>query len=514
MFLFLLAVLLSAALVRAIPTAGAQPAKRSCAQSDLTVDTPDGVVHGIVDDAAPDVRQFLGIPYGRPPVGDLRFAPPQAVEPYGEINATKLPPSCMQYLTSLPGIWINDVLEFNQGGLNGTIPTSLINEDCLTMSVWAPRGRKKNLPVLIWVYGGSFKTGGQNVPYQLPTNWIQRSPDHIVVAFNYRLNFFGFPNAAGIDDDQQNLGLMDQRLAVEWVRDNIAAFGGDPSRMALWGQSAGGVSVGYYSYTYPDDPIVSSLIMESGNELLDITANDPTHSNFTFMASQVGCGNLEPTEELACMRQVDPYAIEDFLHSYLDAGTEPTLDFAPVVDEMTVFSDFYGRALAGNVSTLPAILGSNRQDGVPFVPYDPNGVNLTLAFEATLEYFFCPAWKSATTRIAAGAQVFRYEYSGNFSNISPKSWMGSWHDSEIPLVFGTHSLYRGSSTALENETSIAMQDAWVSFVSGGQLGFVAQEWPSYTALAGGFVRDFGSGVAAQTANFEDWENLCPEYFQP
>ncbi|KAH8671739.1 alpha/beta-hydrolase [Xylariales sp. PMI_506] len=501
--------LLLSIVVAGSPTAS----KRSkCAESDLTVEIHAGTVHGKVESATPDVRQFLGIPYGKAPVGDLRFAPPQAVESFGEFNATSIAPSCMQYLTSLSGIWTDLVLQFNDFGLNNSVGP--ITEDCLTVSVWAPKGSKQNLPVLLFVYGGSFKTGSENVPYQIPAEWVQRTQDHIVVTFNYRVNIFGFPNAAGLEEGLQNVGLMDQRLAVEWVRDNIAAFGGDTERIGLWGQSAGGVSVAYYSYNYPKDPIVNSFLMDSGNELLDITSGDITHSNFSFIASVFGCGDLDPAAELACMRKVDAYEIEEYLHFYIDNGTTPAISFAPVVDETTVFSDYASRAADGNVSTLPTIIGSNRQDGVPFVTYEPDGVNETLAFEVTMEYFFCPAWKSATMRVAAGAPVYRYEYSGNFTNISPVPWLGSWHSSELPLLFGTDSLYRGPSTALENATSVAMQDAWLALVAGGQVGMALQEWPLYSMAAGDLVRDFGDGVAAQTTIMVDWESECPDEFQP
>jgi carboxylesterase type B len=91
--------------------------------------------------------------------------------------------------------------------------------------------------------------------------------------------------------------------------------------------------------------------------------------------------------------------------------------------------------------------------------------------------------------------------------------MGAWHNSELPLLFGTHSNYRGSSTTLENETSIAMQDAWVSFVGGGVQGLVTEEWPLYETELGS-LREFGRGVAAQTTNYKEWESLCPEEFQP
>lgn len=92
--------------------------------------------------------------------------------------------------------------------------------------------------------------------------------------------------------------------------------------------------------------------------------------------------------------------------------------------------------------------------------------------------------------------------------------MGSWHNSDLPLIFGTHSNYRGPSTQLENETSIALQDAWLSLVSGGEVATLAQDWPLYNKDAGSLMRDFGNGVAAQTTNFEDWEALCPDALQP
>lgn len=321
---------------------------------DLTVKTKNGLVHGTVNAATPAVREFLGIPYAQPPLGDLRFAPPQAAAPFGELNATAVPLSCMQYLSSNPGVWQTLVLEYNQAGANST--DGLVTEDCLYLSVFGPRGqhppREKLLPVIVWIYGGSFVTGGMNIPYQMPRQWVERSQDHIVVLFNYRINAFGFSNAAGLEDGERNVGLMDQRLAVEWVRDNIADFGGDPSRIGLWGHSAGAVSVAYYSYRYPEDPIVSSLIMNSGSELLDLTTADPGSSNFTFLAGQLGCGGLAPAEELACMRGVDAFAIEDFLHSYQDAATTPAITFTPVVDEKTVFADYHARALAGQVAKI------------------------------------------------------------------------------------------------------------------------------------------------------------------
>jgi carboxylesterase type B len=167
--------------------------------------------------------------------------------------------------------------------------------------------------------------------------------------FSYRVNIFGFPNAAGLDPSELNLGLLDQRLALQWVRSNIAAFGGDLSRITLWGQSAGAMSVDYYNFAYPKDPIVSSLIMDSGTALLDSSTSgtgDPTHSNFTFVAGHLGCGNLSPQAELACMRKVSVADIESFIEVYQDNGTHPSITFSPVIDNRTRFANYTARALA------------------------------------------------------------------------------------------------------------------------------------------------------------------------
>lgn len=162
----------------------------------LDVPTSSGTIHGMIDPLFPDVRQFLGIPYALPPVGPLRWLPPQnlpASASEDDLMATHLTPSCMQYF-SVPGMYSREVLEFNVKGLNGT--TAAVSEDCLTLSIWAPtvgdqlRGQSNihqntSLPVIIWVHGGGWIFGGQDVPYQLPTNWVERSKSHIVVALKF-----------------------------------------------------------------------------------------------------------------------------------------------------------------------------------------------------------------------------------------------------------------------------------------------------------------------------------------
>lgn len=340
------------------------------------VSTTSGQVHGKVDPSLPNVAQYLGIPYAQPPVSNLRWTAPQLLnEPNAQIDATALPPSCVQYLTNQGNsLYVRDVLQFNLQGLN---QTGTISEDCLTISVWTPsqaaandwhskrdngwdphggqEGQKEGLPVLIFIYGGGFSTGGEDVPYQIPAQWVNRTPDHLVVSFNYRLNIFGFPNAAGLGE--QNFGLLDQRAAVEWCKTNIAAFGGDPSRMVIWGQSAGSISVDYYNFAYPSDPIVGGLIMDSGTAQSPIAVNDPTHSNFSYVANHVGCSGLagDAAQQLSCMRGIDASSLENFIATYAESGTTPALSFDPIVDNEVVFANYTERALQNQQAQIVSL---------------------------------------------------------------------------------------------------------------------------------------------------------------
>lgn len=187
---------------------------------------PSGTqITGTTNPNFPSVRQFLGIAYAEPPLGSLRWESPQP--PHNaplSINAASLGSSCKQpFLTTPPTVFTEDVSEFNIKDANAT------TEDCLTLSIWAPEAAP-SLPVIVFLYGGGWYSWGQRVPYQNPTQWVERAKDLIVVVPKYvslstdslfkiisscgssfRGNIFGFPNARGAT--HQNLGILDQRLA-------------------------------------------------------------------------------------------------------------------------------------------------------------------------------------------------------------------------------------------------------------------------------------------------------------
>ena len=162
----------------------------------------------------------------------------------------------------------------------------------------------------------------------------------MVVTLNYRINIFGFSGAPG---ERQNIGLLDQRLAVEWVRDNIAAFGGCSSKIVIFGQSSGSVAVDYWSYAYPKDPIVSGLISHSGNVFsFPVNSRQLAEKNWYNVSSSLGCGDTG--DALSCMRKQD---FHDIKAAALKVKPPPNTSvarsqpaFQPTPDEITVFKDY------------------------------------------------------------------------------------------------------------------------------------------------------------------------------
>lgn len=193
---------------------------------------------------------FLGMPYAQPPVGELRYRWPQRLNESfeGVRDASQYGHSCMQYHTV-----------FN------------ISEDCLNINVIRPAGNYSSLPVLVWIFGGGLYTGATADPQYNLSGVVKVSQDIgqpiIAVSMNYRLGMWGFLQTPGLlAEGSSNAGLLDQRLALQWVQENIAAFGGDPSRVVVWGESAGAQSIAYQLFAYGgrDDGLYRGAILESG----------------------------------------------------------------------------------------------------------------------------------------------------------------------------------------------------------------------------------------------------------
>lgn len=386
-------------------------ARRKHDDPKLTVTTTSGTFTASVDPAFPNVAHFLSVPYAQPPLGPLRFSAPQPLisESKTPISVASFGPSCPQYQTHLSTFFSG-----SQAPNFGITPNSTTGEDCLTLSIWTPSSPKKNekLPVIVFLPGGRWILGGSNVPYQIPASWVSRSQAHIVVTVNYRLNIFGFPNAKGLSatNSSLNLGLLDQHLALEWVQKNAAAFGGDPNRVTLWGQSAGAGSVDMLSFAFPEDgkKLYQGLIMDSGTAFLTAAAQDTAQSGFTLVAGKLGCGNLTASAELDCMRKVDAKVIEEFLRGWNDNGSTPAVGFGPTIDSKVVLTaaEYTKRSKDGQYAAVPVLLGTNDNEAGSLFPYtgvQPAAATLARVTEGG---FLCPAYNTATSVFFPSSCIF------------------------------------------------------------------------------------------------------------
>ncbi|KAL4910529.1 hypothetical protein BDW74DRAFT_172000 [Aspergillus multicolor] len=463
------------------------------ALATLSVNTTSGRAYGLVNGSAPDVAQFLGIPYAEAPVGKLRFRPPQRKRPVpgGIIDATKPAGLCPQYhedKARYPSVYTYDAPWLQPWG-NWT-------EDCLNLNIWAPYNPIANsnstmqtadlLPVIIWIFGGGFYEGGLDTEAMDPSQWIQRTRSHIVVAMNARVNIFGFPNSRGLAEEGANLnvGLLDQRSAIEWVRDNIAFFGGDASRMLLWGQSSGAASTDYYNYAYPEDPIVGGFIQHSGSVFATGESKDVQMLNFSSVAAGVGCAGLTAREELSCMQNASAVDIVSFWQEYNLGHEDGQLSFTTVVDGVTKFADYTARARAGNYSKLPAIIGTNYNEMASLIDWPGvAGPNLTDLRIQTLGHQQCPANYNTMVRYKTNSTTFRYLNDASFPNISPRPWEGAYHTSELPLLFGTFTQYGWAENSipsvLEYATAAKWQDFYVAFARDPRNALPDAGWPAW-----------------------------------
>ncbi|KAL2838666.1 Alpha/Beta hydrolase protein [Aspergillus pseudodeflectus] len=434
--------------------------------SELTVSTTSGTVQGFYNDSsAQTVRAFLGIPYAEPPVGIRRWAPPVPKKSLKSwLDAHEFGPSCpLRYSPSDNDIY--SVLPYSPPH------PDYISEDCLSLNIWAPSrrhtslaGRSKEAAVLVFIHGGAFVSGTSAVPFYDGAPFVRDNENVIIVTLNYRLGIFGYPNAPGLPVGKQNVGLLDQRLAVKWLRDNISQFGGDPKRITLLGQSAGAISADMYVYAYHMDPLVHGIVMQSGTAAL-FSSSDFTHSGWQNVSETLGCTQRDPARNLKCMRELP---VRDVLQAAVGQL------FVPVQDNITVFSNYSHRAELGKLAKIPVLVGSNAQESFTG-PLDGPGPDKDTAQALTTALFTCPADAAARARRDHHIPSWRYLYHGNWTNLSPVPWLG-----ELPLVFGTYNL---SQPTLRDQVlaSKYVQGAWAAFAHDPHDGLSAYGWPLYDA---------------------------------
>ncbi len=279
----------------------------------------------------------------------------------------------------------------------------------------------------------------------------------------------------------QNVGLLDQRLAIEWVRDNIGAFGGDPNRITLFGQSAGAASIDYYSYAWTSDPIVNGFISESGVATSFFSPAAPDNTATWYSLTQtLGCGGASAgvPATVACMRKK---SMADIL-----AASATAAPFGPTADGKLVFSDYSALGTQGKFIKKPMLLGNNDYEaGIIKVIFGAQGKTLSLDQWAilNLQTFTCPVGSAAQYRASNNVPIWRYRYFGEFPNLrltaDPSS--GAWHGSEIATVFGTAEQAGLPNTRDEVLISKYIMSAWAAFAKdpATALSQKPYSWPIY-----------------------------------
>lgn len=364
----------------------------------VTISYPQATIVGL----GGDVEQFPGVPFAQPPTGSLRLKPPQPItEPYGVFNAVSNPPACPQFVFSTA---LNDAIPTSEIGL--LLDTPLFqkaldeSEDCLYLNIHRPAGTTPDskLPVLFWIFGGGFEIGWNSMYDGAP--WVTESVNEgqpiIMVTVNYRVGGFGFmPGKEILADGSANLGLLDQRLGLEWIADNIAAFGGDPSKVTIWGESAGAISVFDQmilydgNNTYKGEPLFRGAMMNSGSAIPADPVDCPRAQEvYDTVVAAAGCSSA--ADSLECLREADYDTFLGAANSVpaLLSYTSVALSYLPRPDgtALTASPDVLGKE--GKYAQVPIIIGDQEDEGTLFALFQSNITTTDELVDYLLTIFF------------------------------------------------------------------------------------------------------------------------------
>ncbi|KAF5532231.1 para-nitrobenzyl esterase [Fusarium mexicanum] len=429
----------------------------------------------IVNAASPTVHKFLGVPFAESP--PKRFAPPEPVKKSQDtILARKWSPKCIE--NALPGPLVDDAEQ---------------SEDCLYLNVYVPDTATTNKAVMFWIYGGNLQFGNAGQA-NYDGSPFAASQDVIVVSANYRTNAFGFSNSPEIPTKQRNSGFLDQRLALQWVQENIQAFGGDPKKVTIFGESSGASSVDRL-LTAPPSPLpYRAAILQSGQASVSVASGGDGPASWRSLVKLLGCNGS--TSELECVRKVDALKIRSLV---LEKG----LVFTPINDGVTQLAtpQIFSRSF-GHAAPVPMLIGSNGLEASLFLQpvfkelYESKSANATyeglagllgdqaaafirkevvsktskgavalfyaLSQVASDILYKCPASLVSKASAAAGNPTWRYLFNGTYPNtqaplILPEyglTSVGAFHSSEIPIVFGTYGEFEKYAPSTSNEIAL------------------------------------------------------------
>jgi para-nitrobenzyl esterase len=498
----------------------------------LRVETRDGIVEG---SGEPGIRVFRGIPFAKPPTGERRWRKPERPDPWAGVrDATRFGASAPQsklMIDFLPGMDVGHQ-----------------SEDCLYLNVFAPAAAGSKRPVLVWIHGGAFTIGsGSQQLYDVRP--LVRRGDALLVTVNYRLGALGFLHLAeltrGAFPDAANLGILDQVAALEWVRDNAAAFGGDPGNVTIFGESAGGMSVGTLLGMPAARGLFQRAIAQSGASHSANDAKDATRiARMMFEELGLAAGDVDglaraPVEEiLAAQARVGLRCQSDLL-----------LPFRPVVDGAALPEPPIGAVRGGLSRGVAVVAGYTGDEWKLFSFMDPQrgrlddaglvaraeqrapgrGRALVDAYRSALgagaspSDLFCAIERDRifgipAVRLAEAQRAFQpntYAYLFSWRAALFDGALGACHGIDVPFVMGSLGTPGADRFAGLGPAALALQervmDAWLAFARSGDPNHPGlPAWPSYDTEKR-LLMEFGERCAAvrgpDDALLRAWEGV-------
>ncbi len=474
--------------------------------------------NGVVESTVPPrngVRSFKGLPFAAPPVGDLRWREPQPVKDWtGVRNADTFGPSCMQRLSAGADYWLRG---------DG------MSEDCLSLNVWTPaKSASERLPVLVYIFGGGFQNGDGSEPRYDGESMARQGL--VAVSLNYRTNVFGFFVHPELTKESPhhasgNYGLLDQVAALRWVQKNIAAFGGDPRRVTIAGESAGSISVSALMASPLSKGLMAGAICESGAAIASLPPRPLAEAEEAGVTFAAGVG----ASSVAALRAMSARQLQEA------AGQAKGVRFSTAMDGYFLARTLTEIALAGEQAKVPLLAGSNTEEqgarGV-FAGGEPTPDTLANAIRkfygekaepvlkvyaaATTDEVFEAAAHLASARFISygtwkwtelhmetgGKPVYRYLYAkvrpaylgmpgqppppgpsagGGAASGQPQAPRGAVHSAEIQYAMGNLDLdTRYAWEPADHEVSKTMQAYFVNFIkTGNPNGPGLPDWPAY-----------------------------------
>jgi para-nitrobenzyl esterase len=457
------------------------------------VDAPAGAVRGTTDDS---VRIFRGVPYAQPPIGPLRWKPPLPLARWkGVRDATEFGAACYQLPPRLSSIYAGKPMP--------------LSEDCLTLNVWSP-ANAKNAPVFFWIYGGSLQSGASRDPMYDGKRLAERGV--VVVSINYRLGVLGWLahpelSAESAQRISGNYGLLDQIRALTWVKENVAAFGGDPANVTIAGESAGALSVMYLMASPLARGLFAKAILESAYMISTPALKTAVHgapsaeqAGVTLMhqlkAADLAAMRVIPGEQITAAASgfgygpwgaVDGHVLPDQLVNVFDQGKQARVPLlagfnSGEIRSLTPLAPPVPASAAAYESTIRERYGDLADAFLELYPSD----NLKESIFATTRdaLYGWTAERLVRKQAALGVPSYLYLWDHGYP-AAEAAGLHAFHASELPYVFdtfdGTPPLWpKNAHTPEEDALARAIGDYWTSFARTGRpTATNAPAWPAY-----------------------------------